>query len=751
LYLDSLHTLNILLKRNIFYSETIRREQEFLEVYKTYIVPFHRYYDRVFVSSYSDDPDQFNNEYDSFSDLQFLNYRSSIDSFSLFSEYIFDEEEEDQWTLMNDEIYPGTDEDDFELEDDEDDEFEFFDEDFDDEEESDDFEDDGIDFLIPAESFNYNNFFFDKQTNNSPLFDKTLPIEISSVFKSEQFDDNLLVKDLGWVSELVVDRFLIDVSPQNDYSFEGDFLLLSKISQYSEMELTLDYNILNAKSNRFREFILEFLNSLSCNRIGIMTIKLKRNVGMFSSSSVNVNRFADTPVSFVKDTGSNLGESPLYEFDFNSQFFETFANKRAFFVFYHPYKNTTSFFSKIGLNLVPLLGHEAYDNKYKRKFFKDPLFYIQLLNLKNYPDLTIEEAQRLWLFLGCTKEEWDSVDNNLNTSKKISPVFDSIEFPFLISLFIFCFSLRTWVRYSIIDIRYYKYSAVGLLDRIFNLWLLDPAQFLRNLDYIYIRQTFNEYYFSSYNYITFYRSVKVFIVYMYDFFVIFFSFLFYFFFQIKDPSVFSLENFLQYITPVLDHLDPGFVNYVLTFISYFVLSYQVKWQPLFYSLSVFCSLFVAKFYLLFSVFSYYFISYCYSYLNLDFVFSSFEFVWVNVFDYFSIDSFLNWCFGYVFSFDHKIVYFYYFAPFLFFSFLIVLKFLNLFYLIKFVFFNITISFFISLLVSIFISNIFFEFIYILILKLFPYNFLIVDLFSFLILFIFFCILFFIKNRRKPPK
>ena len=43
------------------------------------------------------------------------------------------------------------------------------------------------------------------------------------------------------------------------------------------------------------------------------------------------------------------------------------------------------------------------------------------------PELTYYEAERLWAHLGCTQQEWDSVDKN---KVSIIPSYDNWSFPF---------------------------------------------------------------------------------------------------------------------------------------------------------------------------------------------------------------------------------------------------------------------------------------------------------------------------------
>ena len=750
-YVDALHSLNILLKRNVFYTSSLRKQQEFIEVYKTYVFPFYRYYGKVF-NPYTKDFDQYRTEHEFFSDLEFMGYYQTVDSFNLFSEYVFDEEDDDVWSL---EFDPDKGE---ELEDDyseaeEDDDFYMFSEDDEVEEEEDDLEEDGFDFIIPCESYNYSSFFSNySNTYLTSTLDKVPLSQISSVFEAESFDDNFLIKESGWISELVVDRFLIDISSPYDNSFDSDFFLLSKISQYSDS--FLDENMLTAKSNKFRQFILFFLKSLSCTKIGFMTVKLKRNVGMITTRAYSFDKSKDYLKTWDSPDTPKIGPK-FNQFDFNSQFFETVSGKRAFLVSYHPYNERVDMkFSKFGLKVVPLLGQEAFDNKYKRKFFKDPIFYINILGLKNYPDLTIEEAQRLWVFLGCTKKEWDSVDKDVSKHQDSVPLFDSLDFPAIIAVFIFCYSLRTWIRYSLLDMRYYIETGGNIFEKIFQTWLFYPSTAQNGFEFVYLKQTFNEYYFSDYNYVLFYRAFKSFLLLFYDWLYLSWTVLSHFIscLIVGEPITIFPDTQWDLVLANIDfgdaQIDPLVLKYFCLFLSYITISYFLKWKNLFDSFIlvfeiVFRKLFFIPYDLIYNISPYFYV-----FLKLDLVFFDPPSLFLYCFDFISSDYLYDYFVGPLFLFYERYVYFYQSLPFMLFIFYLILGIYSFLYSALFTVINLFSYLFLFFLDLSFVFDVFF---YLIVFEAsdFFFNFSSVCLiFDFLLLFIFYLILFLVYKRLK---
>jgi hypothetical protein len=84
--------------------------------------------------------------------------------------------------------------------------------------------------------------------------------------------------------------------------------------------------------------------------------------------------------------------------------------------------------------------YECFDNRIKLEFFSNLDYYIKVLNLVNFPNLTKKEYERVLMFYNCTEKEWDNLDleDNKLESEKALEVFDSSDFPvFVFVTFIF--------------------------------------------------------------------------------------------------------------------------------------------------------------------------------------------------------------------------------------------------------------------------------------------------------------------------
>jgi len=208
-----------------------------------------------------------------FSNHNLLEIYRDKDSSNLFSEYDFDELEDELLDALEVEHGFAEEEDDPETDhpvmEDEDDDFDFLGESEEVEEDWDDLEEEGFDFFIPAEVPYSEKYLFRDSFFKSKNPDDFIPFELDQVFKSEMFDDILLIEQSFWLSELLVDRFLINISEQHDVAFDHDFLTVAKISQYGPG--LFDQNILNLKSTDFRNYYIKFFKNvkLNCQVVGI--------------------------------------------------------------------------------------------------------------------------------------------------------------------------------------------------------------------------------------------------------------------------------------------------------------------------------------------------------------------------------------------------------------------------------------------------------------------------------------------------
>jgi hypothetical protein len=307
-----------------------------------------------------------------------------IDAVSDFRIFEEDMEEEEEWDIINIEYYDEESEDDSDLFD----SLEFSEE--------------------HAVARLYHDRFFENMTLFNPSETVFQPKDFYEFFADQEFGDAYVINDMGWVNELFFDRFLVDLH-KDDIFMAHDQEIVTKISAYGFDQL--DGNSL--EFSNFRALSLALLKELKPSSVFSHTyftadlMGLVRNDPVFGRGTQDYDNF------------NTLNASWRVQFLFSNS---------ALIINFNPYKFNIK--DKLKIKSVPVLGYEIFNNKYKRKFFKNPEYYVRLLYLKNYPELTYEEAERLWAFLGCTKKEWDSVDTHL-TDKMIVP-YDNYDTPFAI-------------------------------------------------------------------------------------------------------------------------------------------------------------------------------------------------------------------------------------------------------------------------------------------------------------------------------
>lgn len=294
------------------------------------------------------------------------------------------------------------------------------------------------------------------------------PFEYISFIKSFDYDDEAFDKRLLWVSEVFVDRFLFDVVG-DDTLFEFDLFVLANIRNVSFSYKFTDEDILRSRSDFLKVFYVDFLNNMPkfCMR------RLNRYF-WFRVSYPFLSQFSENSMfpgyrwsryAFVYELFSgfqwSLGKNYSLRVDdrdiFNNLFLRNFV-----LIFYNPYNSVflKEILSLIKVHTVFFVASEAFMNRYKRDFFQNVDLYVKLLDLQNYPQLTLEEAERVWAFLGCTRAEWDSCDSQ--EVKSLLP-YNNWDFP-LVLYFVLLLSFRRsgdllWSIYTH-DYRSYYYRAL---------------------------------------------------------------------------------------------------------------------------------------------------------------------------------------------------------------------------------------------------------------------------------------------------
>lgn len=87
--------------------------------------------------------------------------------------------------------------------------------------------------------------------------------------------------------------------------------------------------------------------------------------------------------------------------------------------------------------------YQMFDNQYKYKFYKHLNFYIEFLNLSNFPILSNIEHERLLALLDCNIIQWNSIDNEFlqKRGNSIYGFYNYFEFVYFFMIFFyFCFT-----------------------------------------------------------------------------------------------------------------------------------------------------------------------------------------------------------------------------------------------------------------------------------------------------------------------
>jgi hypothetical protein len=292
--------------------------------------------------------------------------------------------------------------------------------------------------------FNYYESFFSKKNN----FDNLLNYNF---YFNNDIAEFVLTKDSGWIQELFFDRFLLNIVSK-DFLFPADNELLSLVGIYFDnlnFKYNFDVTLLQNITHSFRDFLTKYMLELKptnvyrnniyntqtllhlIRRLNYKKIPFKKiyveYLKRFPKNRLAISDYNQKLLSFRWDSGVDLAVSLYHPHDV---LFKLTKNVALFnFV---PYQKN---FKNFKFQIIPILGFEMFNNSFKRKFFSNVSYYVQLLNLVNYPDLTLNEAERIWSFLGCTKKQWDCIDSD-HVDSLIYP-YDDWDFPFILVAFLF--------------------------------------------------------------------------------------------------------------------------------------------------------------------------------------------------------------------------------------------------------------------------------------------------------------------------
>ncbi len=296
--------------------------------------------------------------------------------------------------------------------------------------------------------FNKYESFFDY--NNSLIISN--PYNFYSFFNDNDISEKPIIFHNGWLNEVVMDRFLLNIV-NKDFFFPSDNEILSFINIYSNnsnFRNNLESTLLQTTSDEFRNFLSIFMfnlmpsNKFRHNLYSAQTLlHLSRRLNYkklpFKKLYIDYlkrfpkNRFVSSnleqTVSLRWDRGFDIALSLYHPHDVLFRL----TKKIGIFVF-SPYNQKSILENFLKIEIVPIIGYEIFNNKYKRLFFSNVSYFVKKLNLVNYPDLSYQEAERLWSFLGCTKKEWSYIEN-----KYVPLIFpyDDWDFPFILISFLF--------------------------------------------------------------------------------------------------------------------------------------------------------------------------------------------------------------------------------------------------------------------------------------------------------------------------
>jgi hypothetical protein len=196
----------------------------------------------------------------------------------------------------------------------------------------------------------------------------------------------------------------------------------NQLYYYSNMRLDyLDFDILNNNSFKFLYYFYSSYSTKSrvYTRIGENLPYIQR----FAESYYRFLPELSHEVNIDYDLGLNVSEEGYSSFYKNA--YIGFQLRESFF---GATQQTSEYFIKI------INPYECMDNKLKLNFFSNLNYYISLLNLKNFPNLTKKEFERILFFFNCTEEQWDelSIGDDEIEKKDSLEVFDYTEFPVFI-------------------------------------------------------------------------------------------------------------------------------------------------------------------------------------------------------------------------------------------------------------------------------------------------------------------------------
>lgn len=219
---------------------------------------------------------------------------------------------------------------------------------------------------------------------------------------------------------------------------------LPLLSKYTCYRLDfLDDNILQTNSILFRDFCFSYYQQMPFflrfgNKIGF-------DAEMHHEDKLHDNGLLSDDV-FTQHLEATRGTtSPSFYFSdctlgLQDRYFDFFFGK---FLGYN-----SRFFTATTLPLfsVTVNPYDCYDNAFKQQFLSNLDYYVPLLNLENFPNLTNRDFLRLLVFLNCSVAEWYSFSK---IKRRVIFSYDIFDFPvFLFLAFNYFVVLNSQVLYE---------------------------------------------------------------------------------------------------------------------------------------------------------------------------------------------------------------------------------------------------------------------------------------------------------------
>lgn len=265
--------------------------------------------------------------------------------------------------------------------------------------------------------YNYNSIFFKNELSGN---------ELRKFVFSIDHENNLISEKENWLNELLYDRFFINLV-NDEFLFSFNNTIWKNLFNYvedSNVKNFLDDHFFLSMNNKFRSLFYNIFSkftpsSIFTNNIyGVSTIALLRR----PNETVLANSKSFFGVTKYESVIQNFDPSN-YVLHPHDVIFK--LNNNSVILNYTPYYKS-NFFSALQIQTMSIKGYEFLDNSFKYIFHQNPNFFVKNLAIKNYPELSRTEAERLWVLLGCNEVTWNKIDS---LKKKVYS-FDNWEIPF---------------------------------------------------------------------------------------------------------------------------------------------------------------------------------------------------------------------------------------------------------------------------------------------------------------------------------